>query len=85
MKFFKKEQKFVDNINAYKAVFDSEDGKTVLYDLIRHNYVLSTAETPVEEGQRRVVIEILRKLNSNPKKLLEHIQQMRKNEESYEL
>ncbi len=61
-------------ISQYKKVFNSENGKAVLYDLMRGNYFLNTTtfvpgdpySTARNEGQRDVVVRILYILKMNP-------------------
>jgi len=57
----------------YRVVFGSEEGKRVLYDLIARHYVLGTTFSGEQltmahcEGQREVVLHILRYMQMTPK------------------
>jgi hypothetical protein len=57
----------------YRIVFGSEEGKRVLYDLIARHYVLGSTFSGEQltmahcEGQREVVLHILRYMQMTPK------------------
>lgn len=59
----------VVKIESYKRFFDSEDGKTILYDLMVYgNFVAPTynpdpQKTPLNEGRREVILYILEQCN----------------------
>lgn len=61
----------------YRVVFGSEEGKRVLYDLIARHYVLGTTFSGEQltmaycEGQREVVLHILRYMQMTPKDIPE--------------
>lgn len=73
----KAEKNFVTKVIDYKNVFNSKQGKRVLYDLMRQHHVLQTTfaknDTPHEisfkEGARMVIIRILTLLQQDPRKL----------------
>lgn len=71
MDIFKRQER-AERIRAYKRVFESDDGKLVLSDLIKVCHVFNTVmdANPVEmaykEGERSVVLRILRTLKTNP-------------------
>jgi len=85
----KKQQKQVDDVIAYKALFGSPDGKRVLNDLIRTCGMLNATyagdpnEVIFREGQRAIVVRILNILKIDPSRLQKNIEDMRKEEESY--
>lgn len=62
-------------ILKYRAVFSTDDGKAILADLCRTFHVFGTTmgETPEEtahnEGQRTVVMRILKTINTDPEQL----------------
>jgi hypothetical protein len=84
-----KRKRQVDRIVDYRAVFNTEDGKRVLYDLIKqHNVLQSTfSKDPYEhafkEGERNTVLRILTLLKIDPIQLDKLIDQGRQIEESY--
>ncbi len=66
---------------AYKRLFDTPDGKTVLSHLMRSGYVFDTTyvrndpnATALNEGSRRMVLSILRYLNKTPQQLTEDLE-----------
>lgn len=70
----------VSTIKAYKAVFNSIDGKLVLIDLIRRAGVLDGAHEEQDslnfhkQGRRSIVLEILQELRFDETGLLELVQ-----------
>jgi hypothetical protein len=77
----KKYRKPLDRIIHYKAVFGSEEGKKVLYDLMKAHHVMSPVmvkgdpyDTAFMEGERNVVLRIISLLKLDPEKILESIQ-----------
>ncbi len=55
-----------DNLIAYQRCFSSESGKKVILDLINKYHVLTTHKgDPYLEGQRSVVLDILRQTKIN--------------------
>ena len=82
--------------NAYRAVFDNPNGQAVLKHLSENCYVFSPTyvpndpnETAHREGMRRVVLSIIRELNSPDDiltKMIEenfHVSQAQTPERSY--
>jgi hypothetical protein len=66
-----------DLIIAYKQVFSTEQGRTVLFDLMNRNFILdSTNGEPLKEGRRAVVLDILKQVNLS----LEQFDQLLKGE-----
>lgn len=72
---------------AYQRLFDSEDGKVVLNDLMRSCYFYRTTaeasphETYFNEGQRAVVLRILETLKVNITELTTNITKLRGRED----
>jgi len=62
---------------TYKEVFNSEAGKEVLHDIMRHNYIFNSTHSsdPMEmtfnEGRRAVVLAIMHNLQISPTELME--------------
>lgn len=73
---FKKNER-AERIRAYKRVFESEDGKVVLQDLMKSCHIFTSTmdanptEHAYKEGERSVVLRIMRTLNIDPSKLEE--------------
>lgn len=72
---FWKRQKKADLIRAYRNVFSGEEGKLVLHDLMKTFHVLHSTmdanphELAYREGERSVVLRILRTINTDPSEL----------------
>jgi len=72
--FWKRHEK-ADLIRAYKHVFATEDGKKVLHDLMKTFHIFhstmdaSAHEMAYNEGERSVVLRILRTINTDPSEL----------------
>lgn len=86
------EAKITDTILAYKDTFNSEQGKKVLYDLMKVCHLLQPSyvggtpeETAFREGERSVVLRILTQLETDAEKLIEFIKQSKAQESSYEV
>ena len=69
-------------VSQYQGVFGTADGRAVLKDLMRVNFVLSptildgnTNLTLVHEGQRNAILRILAILKMDPEKLLRTIEE----------
>ena len=74
--------KKLDITSDYKTVFSSEEGKRVLWDIIRNNYVLDSTfcvtnehETILREGHRNAVLRIMSILQTDERKLLAQIEE----------
>jgi len=71
---FKRNER-AERIRAYKRVFESEDGKRVLQDLMKSCHVFSSTmdanphELAYREGERSTVLRIMRTLNIDPAEL----------------
>jgi hypothetical protein len=70
-----------DLVSSYKRLFKTPDGERVLHDLMKQYYILQPTfsrgidpdEVLVREGQRSVVLSMLRTLNIDVGKLRNHI------------
>lgn len=67
--------------DSYRAVFTTPDGEEILKHLCKIGYVFDTSyvvgdshETAHREGQRRLVLSILRFVGRDPKDILAMIQ-----------
>jgi len=87
MNFFKKKATEASKVyNAYRRLFSTDDGKTVLNDLMKCCYVHrpTIGQTPEEtyfnEGQRAVVIRILETSNKSSEEINTMIKAMVKQE-----
>lgn len=67
---------YVARIADYQQIFSSDTGKKVLWDLMKKHGLLTTTmvlkdpyESAFREGQRAVVLEILKKMKTDIKKL----------------
>jgi hypothetical protein len=87
MKPFKKLKDLINNRmalnDAYKRTFDTPDGQMVLMHLCKVNFVFSSTfvqgdpeMTALHEGQRRLVLSILRQVNVDFKQLQEMAQEI---------
>ena len=62
----KKETEYRDRVIAYKHLFSSEKGRVVLFDLMNKYHILNPhSGEPFDEGQRSVVLEMMRLANIN--------------------
>jgi hypothetical protein len=81
-----------DILSCYQRVFKSDDGKRVLDDLIKQYYLMvptfgrvwNTELMMVREGQRSVILSILRSTNIDVSKLRHRMEQITKEEDIYE-
>jgi len=81
-------RKQIDLLNCYKRVFETDDGKKVLNDLIKKSCFLMSTHVPGDpyssannEGKREIVLYILKVLETKPEMLRERIEQVK--EEDY--
>lgn len=71
----------------YQAVFNTPQGRAVLHDLMASHNVLQPSytkdpyETAKNEGERTVVLRILTLMRTNPRTLLERIEEHEKSME----
>lgn len=62
---------------AYRRLFATDDGQVVLEDMMRTFHVFSSVmdgtseETAHKEGERSVVLRIMKHINTDPRKLQE--------------
>jgi len=72
-------KKKMDQVANYQSIFNSDEGKKVLYDMMKVHYVIGSTfskdpyETALKEGERNTVLRILSILQIDPQKLLEDI------------
>lgn len=72
-------KKKLDQVANYQFVFNSEEGKKVLYDMMKTHYVIGSTfskdpyEMALKEGERNTVLRVLSILKIDPQKLLEDI------------
>jgi hypothetical protein len=67
---------------AYQRLFDSSDGKIVLRDLMKKGFVTTSTfvandphQTALNEGSRRLVLSILRFVNTPHAKMVNQIEE----------
>lgn len=74
-------QKKLDTLNAYKAVFGTEDGMAVLYDMMKTSSMFGTTfdqnpyQAAFNEGRRSFCTQLVQMLQLDEKKLRQHMQQ----------
>lgn len=77
-------------IQAYKNIFMSEDGKTVMKDLLAiSHFTVSTYSQQgdmyamaVREGRRSLMLDILKRINLSDVKVVELINELKNKEEN---
>jgi hypothetical protein len=85
----KRDLQRLDAITQLQAVFDSEEGKKVLYELMKSCHMLHSTFDPnpqemaYREGERSVVLRILNTLNVDPIQLLKRIEEGNQQEDKY--
>lgn len=86
--FFRgKEKRMIDMINLYREVFNSEKGQKILIDLAKSVNLQGTSFDPdpsqmsFNEGQKSVLLRILRTIETDPARLIELIKQAGQSEE----
>ena len=72
--------------DAYRAVFDGKNGDIVLKHLCKIGFVFDTSycngdthETAHREGQRRLVLSILRFVNKSPEEIFNMVNEENRN------
>lgn len=86
LKIFKKQS---NRVRRYQAIFNTEDGKHVLHDLMRVHHVIGAlpAKDPYEiyraEGERNVILRIMSLLDVDPLKFENHLKQTLQSEADY--
>lgn len=67
---FKKVTSIRDRVIAYKQVFGTPQGRIVLFDLMNRYHVLNHhSGDALKEGQRSVVLDVMKKVNISIEKL----------------
>ena len=81
--------KQVDLAIDYKAVFSTEEGERVLFDLMNNNFMLAPTftscvhEMALREGSRNAILRILSILKVKPEELRKHITRGMEREHEY--
>ena len=81
--------KQVDLAIDYKAVFSTEEGERVLFDLMKNNFMLAPTftscvhEMGLREGSRNAILRILSILKVKPEELRKHITRGMEREHEY--
>ena len=81
--------KQLEIIRKYQKVFDTGDGKEVLYDILKKGKAfqstlgVSQQETSRYEGQRELAIGILELVQTDISKIVEFIEQQKENQGDY--
>tara|TARA_R100001594_G_C4052417_1_gene265261 strand:+ start:4119 stop:4388 length:270 start_codon:yes stop_codon:yes gene_type:complete len=81
--------KQVDLAIDYKAVFSTEEGERVLFDLMKNNFMLAPTftscvhEMALREGSRNAILRILSILKVKPEELRKHITKGMEREHEY--
>jgi len=76
-----KVQERAETIRAYKRVFESDDGKKILKDLMKACHFLSTTmhvnpnEAAYKEGERSVLLRILKTVKINADEVEHHLKE----------
>lgn len=87
----KKQKAHLMMISKYSAVFGTDDGKAVLHDMMKSCGMLDSIfsndpqEHAYNEGQRNMVLRILRTINTDPAELEGHFIKAGQLEETYEI
>ena len=87
----KQTQKTLDVIRAYKTVFNSSEGKIVLYDMMKvcgfRKSILHPEPVIMghNEGKRSVIIDIIEVLEKDEKTILDFFRDAATREEEYEI
>ena len=85
-----KTQKLLDTVRAYKSVFNGVEGKKVLEDMERVNFVNKTTYTPdphnmaLREGRRSVILDIKQILKKDETDILKLFKQISEREDDEE-
>lgn len=70
MIFRKKRESFRDLVIAYKQMFGTPQGRMVLFDLMNRYHVLNHHNgDALKEGQRSVVLDVMKKCNISVEQL----------------
>ena len=86
----KRSNKQVEMIKKYKAVFTTDVGKEVLYDIMKSGFMLNAeykgdpSEVVFREGARSIPTRILNLLKIDEGKYQNFLEERRQEEENYE-
>lgn len=81
MNIFKRQER-AEIIRAYKRVFESEDGKKVISDLMKNAHMFRSTmdansnEMAYREGERSMVLKILRTIKADPSELEKYLNEI---------
>ena len=85
----KRVRKPVDRAISYQALFATDDGQKVLWDLMSNHHMIGstfskdTHEMALKEGERNVILRILQILKLDVEKLATRIEEGLKEESEY--
>ena len=85
----KRSRKPVDRALSYQALFSSDDGQKVLWDLMHNHHMIGSTfskdpyEMALKEGERNVVLRILQILKIDVATLAKRIEEGLKQESEY--
>ena len=87
-------EKSLENVQAYKRLFSTDDGILVMQDLMIRSGFLHSGHVPGDpyssannEGKRELFIYIMNKVQASPediRKKIEHVTQVHREESFYE-
>lgn len=86
-----KTQAQLDLIRSYKTVFESPEGKVVLFDLMRSSsflrptYLTGIEAIQINEGRRSVVLDIIEVMGKKEEDILNFLTQSNEKLREYEL
>jgi hypothetical protein len=79
-KLSKRDQKVINRVTDYQTIFNSEEGKRVLLDLMEQGFVLRPTQVAeseiasfINEGKRNIVLYILAQMETNAQDLMNRI------------
>lgn len=76
------EKRRINLVKDYQEIFKSDSGQRVLFDLMKKGHMIHHTENKFEEGERRMVIYILKQLNVDVVKMMKYIEDAKKRGES---
>jgi len=83
----KRAKRGLANAYDYSKTFSTVHGKKVLYDLMKHNGILTSTTQPGDpyvtcynDGRRCAILDILQRLKINPEKLEQILKQAEEND-----
>lgn len=80
----RRESRQIAKIKSYKICFGTEHGKTVLHDMMKSFHVFGSCETPIQEGERRVVLRVMALLQMDPIQMEKLRKEQEEEEKRYE-